>query len=150
LLARGVKKITSKNSAHLEPFSVMDIGVAHGKEIDHLTKVQPVEYFKNIRNDLEKSLAAQYVVELTDRLVHVGEVDIRLFDLLQLWLEFISINQFKSMLVDCYIVSLLHCFGFSLSQDERVKGSQWLELVNMCEIGDWKEIFNFQFSIFKQ
>ena len=48
LLARGVKKITSKNSAHLEPFSLVDIDIAYGKEFNHLTKVQPIEYFKNI------------------------------------------------------------------------------------------------------
>ena len=45
LLARGVKKITSKNSAHLEPFSFVDIEIAPGKGIDHLTKVQSINYF---------------------------------------------------------------------------------------------------------
>ena len=37
LLARGVKKITSKNSAHLEPFSFVDVEVTEGKEINYLT-----------------------------------------------------------------------------------------------------------------
>ena len=91
LLARGIKKITSKNSAHIEPFSVVDIDIAEGHEINHLTKVQPVEYFKNIRQDLQKSLAAQYVVSITDKFVQVGERDERIFEGLKTWLEFLNI-----------------------------------------------------------
>ena len=62
LLARGVKKIISKNSAHLEPFSNVFIEIAKGKEIDHLTKVVPIMFFPNIRKDLSKSLSAGYLV----------------------------------------------------------------------------------------
>ena len=49
LLARGIKKIESKNSPHVEPFSYADIEFAAGKELYHLTKVQPIQSFKNIR-----------------------------------------------------------------------------------------------------
>ena len=45
VLAKGIKKITSKNSSNLEVFSVVDVEVAPGKEIDHLTKVQPFKIF---------------------------------------------------------------------------------------------------------
>ena len=144
LLARGVKKITSKNSAHLEPFSVVDIDMAYGKELDHLTKVQGIEYFSAIRNDLQKSMAAQYVVELTDRLVHEGESDIRLFDALHSWLEFIKLNKFHTILVDAYIVALLHYLGFSLSQDQRVMNGRWLSSVEMCERGEWGNILELE------
>ena len=42
LLARGIKKITSKQAAHVEPFSLVTLEIARGKEVDHLTKVQTV------------------------------------------------------------------------------------------------------------
>ena len=51
LLARGIKKITSKNSAYLELFSFVDIEIIKGKELDYIGSVQPVNYFKNIRQD---------------------------------------------------------------------------------------------------
>lgn len=154
LLARGVKKIISKNSAHLEPFSVVDIDIAYGKELNYLTTVQAVEYFALIRKDMYKSMAAQYVVELIDQLVREGEMDVRLFDTLYSWLSYISFGQLSQikcqLLIDCYMVILLYCLGFSLSQVPRVINSQWIELIEMCEKGEWEEIFNSQFSIINE
>ena len=43
LIVRGVKKIVSKNSAHLEPFSFVNITIEKGKEADYLTRVQSVD-----------------------------------------------------------------------------------------------------------
>lgn len=122
LLARGVKKITSKNSAHLEPFSLVDIEIAPGKGIDHLTKVQPINYFVNIRNDLQKSLSAGCVVSLLDKVLHVCEKDERIFELLLSWLDFVNqcnpdSFQSKSMLlIDGFIVKLLNCLGYDITQ----------------------------------
>ena len=113
LLARGVKKIKSKNSAHLEPFSLVDIVVEKGKEIEHLTKVQPVEFFSGVRKNLEKSLATSYIISLTDRLTQVGEREGRIFEALVSWLRFVDPSkEFNSTLVDGYIVILLYCLGF--------------------------------------
>jgi hypothetical protein len=53
LLARGVKKIVSKNTAHLEPFSYGMIESVPGKEILHLTTAQPLHTFPFIRSNLE-------------------------------------------------------------------------------------------------
>ena len=112
LLARGVKKITSKNSAHLEPFSLVDIVVEKGKEIDHLTKVQPVEFFSSVRKNAEKSLAASYLVSVVDKLTHTGEREERIFDLLKSWLEFIaSVETHCNALVETHCNALVeaHC-----------------------------------------
>ena len=106
LLARGVKKITSKNSAHLEPFSLVDIEIAPGKGIGHLTKVQPINYFSSIRNDLQKSLSAGYVVSLLDKILHVGEKDERIFELLFGWLEHLN---FQFSIFNCLTVLSSNC-----------------------------------------
>lgn len=123
LLARGVKKITSKNSAHLEPFSVVDATIEPGKEIDHLIRVQPVEYFSSIRSNLEKSLAARSAVSITDTLTQTGERDVRLFDALHGWLKFLAEDRRQKtevILLDAYIIQLLHCLGFTPVLDECV------------------------------
>jgi DNA repair protein RecO (recombination protein O) len=113
LLARGAKKVVSKNSAHLELFSLVEIQVQKGKEIDHLTKVQSVHFFSSIRKKFEKSLAAGYVVSLTDRLTQVGETESRIFEILESWLKFVeNVSVFNSALVDGYIVRLLNCLGY--------------------------------------
>jgi len=119
LLARGVKKIISKNSAHLEPFSLVEIEVIPGKEIDHLTKVVPVNYFSNIRVDLQKSLATGFVVSTTDKLLQTHEPDKRIFDLLSGWLKDVNLTSYNLELItsiDGYIVKLLNCLGYDITQ----------------------------------
>jgi DNA repair protein RecO len=145
VLARGVKKITSKNSAHLELFSFVGVEIVPGKEIDHLTKVQPINYFVNIRKDLQKSLASAYIVNLTDRLVHSGEQDERIFELLKTWLEFVSLNQFKSMLVDGYIVILLYCLGFDITSTE-IKNREMKKDLEILASGNWELICKLKFE----
>src|SRR3989339_979947 len=146
LLARGVKKIISKNSAHLEPFSLVDIEIARGKEIDHLTKVVPINYFSNIRADFQKSLAAGFVASTTDKLIHTNEPDKRIFDLLNRWLDFVNLHSTicNLQLVDDYIVKLLNCLGYDISQ---VKSNpdhdfiyQFLLFHTERKVADWADL----------
>jgi len=146
VLARGVKKITSKNSAHLEPFSFVDIEIVPGKEIDHLTKVQPINYFSDIRKDLQKSLSASYVVGLTDKLVHSGEYDERIFSLLREWLEVMNnLEYFNIVFVDCYIVILLYNLGFDIALSE-IKNSELQKKLEFLASGDWELIGKLKFE----
>lgn len=148
LLARGVKKITSKNAAHLEPFSVVDIEMAFGKEIDHLTKVQPIEYFVNIRKDFAKSLAAGYIVNLADKLIQSGERDERIFFLLKEWLEYNNIphSTFHIHSIDGYIVQLLYYLGFDILYSDKISGVEIKKDLEILHSGDWQLVNNLQFE----
>ncbi len=89
-LARGVKKIISKNSAFLEPFSLLEIETVSGKEIDYLTKVYPVfisfAVWKNIRAlELIQKSAATVLLLVSD-----GERDDKLFYFLQQYVLFLD------------------------------------------------------------
>lgn len=113
VLARGVKKITSKNTAHLEPYFLADVEVVPGKDILHLTKVQPVQIFKNIRCNLEKISMVGYALNLMDAFVQSGEKDIKLFGLLRNWLEFVdSTENVDLALLYSFTFKLLFLLGF--------------------------------------
>ena len=151
LLARGIKKITSKNSAYLEPFSFVDIEIIKGKELDYIGSVQPVNYFKNIRQDLQKSLKAQLVVGLINRVVQVEEKDEKLFLLLKSWLEFldsfivipsekdsstvISTEAKRSgeipLLIDAFIIKFLYLLGFGTEKFSNILEKNWDEITNL-------------------
>lgn len=121
LLARGVKKLISKNSAHLEPFSSLMIEMVHGKEVDHLTKVVPINFFVDIRKNINKSLAAGYVVSFLEKIVEAGEPDKKIFDATLSWLKFVDkVEKFNPVLVDGYIIILLHCLGLEPVLDKCV------------------------------
>ncbi len=90
VLAKGVKKITAKNSAFLEPFFLIEAEVVEGKEIWHLTKTVPVEIFKNIRENLEKSLLAGYVCKILNIILPERSSEKKIFDLLLGFLHYIE------------------------------------------------------------
>ena len=116
LLARGVKKITSKNAAHLEPFSFVLVETVPGKEIDHLIKVVPIDLFVGIRKDLQKSLAAGFLVSFLNRVIEVQEPDIKIWQATLSWLKFVnSLNNPVNIitLLDALIVKLFDSLGFT-------------------------------------
>lgn len=133
-LAKGIKKITSKNSSNLEVFSIVDIEVAPGKEINHLTKVQPVTLFRHIFIDLDKLLLAGYAIKIANANILVGATDRQLFDFLVGFLKFLDtasgVNALQ--LATAFIFKLWHYLGFSVEEKQY---AQWLE-------GDWQTINN--------
>lgn len=89
-LARGVKKILSKNSAFLEPFFFVEAEIIPGRELSHLTKAVGLKSFKNIRADFQKSALAGRAAAFFDRFVEEGEIEPKVFFLFKSWLEFVD------------------------------------------------------------
>lgn len=138
VLAKGIKKITSKNSSNLEILSLVEIEIAKGKEIDHLTKVQSVKVFKNIYSDFDKIFIANYVVKIADANILSQERDVRIFDLISSFLEFLdSATKINSLnLATGFIFKLWHCLGFSASEE---KHRLWL-------VGSWPAVNDLDLS----
>ncbi len=113
-LARSVKKITSKNSAHLEPFSLVEAEIIKGQEVQHIIKSRGINIFPNIRQDIIKMSMASFVVRLYDLLIEVGERDENIFYLLQSWLEFLeTYSEPTAKLVLGLEIKLLDRLGFT-------------------------------------
>ena len=68
LIAKGVRKITSRRSPNIELFNHVTLFVHHGRTFDMLTEVQTIETFQNIRKQLELVGLAYYVCEIVDGL----------------------------------------------------------------------------------
>ena len=113
VLARGVKKITSKNSSNAEPGSCIIAEIVQGKEWSHLIKVQPVDSFRGVRSDFYKSLAVQYAISFLKKVTHVGQCDEKLFSLLLSFLYFLDTNEISkyATLLDAYVVNSLGGLG---------------------------------------
>lgn len=110
-LVRGVKKIVSKNTSNLEPFSYVQVELIRGKEFLHLTKVQPLHYFSEVRRDPWKSIVAQFAVSFIRKISQIGERDEKLFGLLYGFLFFLEktkntdyCTQLDAYVLDCFSV----------------------------------------------
>lgn len=138
VLAKGIKKIISKNSANLEILSLVEVETAQGKEVEHLTKVQPVKIYKKIYADFDKIWLAQYAVKLAEENILPAETDEKIFNLLLSFLEFLdSAEKINSLnLATGFIFKLWHCLGFSAPEESDLI---WLK-------GDWEAVNNLNLS----
>jgi DNA repair protein RecO (recombination protein O) len=73
LIAKGVRKTSSRKAGHLEPFMHVTLQVAQARTWDIITEVATVETFRNLRQSLDGIAAASYVVELLDSFVEGGD-----------------------------------------------------------------------------
>jgi len=124
VLARGVKKILSKNAAYLEPCFLVNAEMVPGKEIIHLIKAQPVNLFKNIRADFSKIYLAGYLMKLLDKLLKPEDADKRIFQLVVSFLEFLDQTDFVNpLLLDAFLLKLFSLLGFDISELENIDES---------------------------
>lgn len=119
--ATGSKKITSKQSAHLEPAGVIECALIPGREMSHIAKTQPVEYFPGLRLDLEKSQLVAYALSLVERVTGEHNRDINFFWFLRHWLEYLE-KTVKSgpRLLDGLVLGVLVHLGFTPELSECV------------------------------
>jgi DNA repair protein RecO (recombination protein O) len=87
LIAKGIRKTTSRKAGHLELFSHSTMMVAQGRTWDIVTEVAAIDSFPGIRSDLDKIGQANYVSELIDCFSESGDENQALWDLLLLTLE---------------------------------------------------------------
>jgi DNA repair protein RecO (recombination protein O) len=69
-LVKGARKVTSRKAGHLEPFTHVTLQLAKGHDLPLVTQADTVEAYLPIREDLNLTGQAAYVVELLDRLTY--------------------------------------------------------------------------------
>jgi DNA repair protein RecO (recombination protein O) len=130
LIAKGIRKTTSRKAGHLELFSHSALMLAQGRTWDIVTEVVGVESFPSIRTDLDKISQANYIGELIDCFSESGDENQPLWDLLILTLqELDKIDPHRSgrLLQHWFEMSLLSLVGFQpqlfecLNCDEELK-----------------------------
>ncbi|MDQ2787760.1 MAG: DNA repair protein RecO [Chloroflexota bacterium] len=65
-VAKGVRKMTSKKSGHLESFCRCAMLLAQGHDLDVIAQVEMIEPFSRLRADLDLLGPAYYLAELVD------------------------------------------------------------------------------------
>lgn len=69
VIAKGIRKTSSKRSPHLELFTHVDLVLHKGKTWDSVTEVNGMETFQGLRTHLSRITIAYYLCELVDRLL---------------------------------------------------------------------------------
>lgn len=82
LLAKGVRKPSSRKRGHLEVFSYISFSAVTGRGIDLITEAQLIENFPRVRVNLKKASVAYFLVEAVGRLTRENESHGELFEIL--------------------------------------------------------------------
>lgn len=83
VLAAGSRKIKSKLRAHLEPFSVVDLMVAHGRQFDRLASAISQKSYNKIKENYNLLIVNYQLLEIVDQLTKLHHPDRRVFNLLE-------------------------------------------------------------------
>jgi len=112
-VAKGARKITSRKAGHLEPFTHVKLQLSRGRSLFIVTQADTIEAFLSLRESLEMTGTASYVVELLDRFVYEDEgPNPTLYRLLAETLKRLSVGEDPWLVVRYYEMRLLDFLGF--------------------------------------
>ncbi len=75
IIAKGVRKITSRRGGSIEPLNRVRLHLFTGSGMPILTEAQTVESFPKIKSNLTLSSYASHIVELCDRLIPENQLN---------------------------------------------------------------------------
>ncbi len=111
-VAKGVRKPLSKLAGHLEPFCLVNLVLAEGKNIDTVAGACVRSYHQNIHKGLDEMSRAARFGELIDVLTQDHEENRRLFNLICESLEFLD-ERADLKIVDYYfLINGLSMLGY--------------------------------------
>ena len=111
-LAKGSRRPGSKLGGHLELFSVADVLVARGRELDILTQAESRQLFPGLRTDLVSLAYAYYLAEITDALLEEADDAEPLFHCLRQALEALDRRGRAELIGGHYLLTALRLLGF--------------------------------------
>jgi DNA repair protein RecO (recombination protein O) len=112
LVAKGVRRPTSRKAGHLEPLTRVELLLAKGRELDIITQAQSLETYPLPAEDLERLGYAFYAAELVDRFsVAEGEARIQ-YRLLTDTLQRLSAGAEAGPIIRHFELRLLEITGY--------------------------------------
>jgi DNA repair protein RecO (recombination protein O) len=124
VVAKGVRKPTSRKAGHVELFTHSRLLIAKGRNLDVVTQAETINAFLPIRVELALTSYAYYIAELVDRFTEEGEENRRLFDLLVNALTWLGDAKDKDLLLHYFELRLLDYVGYRPQVQQCVRCAQ--------------------------
>jgi len=133
VIAKGIRKITSKKAGTLELFNHCKLVLVKGKHLDIITEVEVIKNFSSLMGNLNKVGVAWYFCELVDKLTAEGQANKDIFELLKNYLE--NLDQKNTpQFIRSFEEHLLNQLGFGIPlQWRRWSGSLKLYIESIVE-----------------
>ena len=96
-IGRGTRKILSKLAAHVEPYSTVDLFLAHGPRYETLCGANMTRSPEPLVADDVRYVITAFVAETADQLIKFGEKDEELWGLLSDFYERLAVTQSEDL-----------------------------------------------------
>ncbi|MDI9570723.1 MAG: DNA repair protein RecO [Pseudomonadota bacterium] len=114
-IAKGARRSRRRFANSLEPFSFTQVLFSRrggGDSLAMVDQCEIIDHFPMIRSDLEKSVAASYLVELTGAFTVEGKRNEAVFQLLVDFLSLMENGPFRTGLLSFFEIRLLGLAGY--------------------------------------
>lgn len=111
IIAKGVRKINSRRSSHIELLNHSVIGIYEGK-MPILTEAETLSHYTVLKSDLQKAGMAFYICELVDGLLAEHQENRAVFSLIQNTLSKLENEEDCKALIGKFEQELLSLLGF--------------------------------------
>lgn len=111
--AKGVRKISSRRSGHIELLNLVSVSLYKGRSMSTLTEVETIDNFSSIKDNLKNVGFAYHVCELVDSLCAENQENSQVFSLLCDVLSKLESRDDHVALISAFERQLLSALGFS-------------------------------------
>ena len=112
VVAKGIRRSTSRLAGHAEPLAHATFQMARGRELDVLTGAETRAAYRTMREDLGRIAAGWYVAELADRFTADHEPSAPVFDLVENALRHLESGHVPALVCRWFDLHLLDRSGF--------------------------------------
>lgn len=137
VLAKGIRRPTSRKSGHLEPGSWCKIFLAKGKNIDLLTEVVVLNAYGIDNFTQAKAAKVYHFLEIVDQLTAANQKNVEVFDLLVKFLDTCEVEKNFNLTASVFKIKLLKKLGFFSSYN--LKDSKAKDLLDLLEKHDSRQ-----------
>lgn len=123
VIAKGIRKVTSRRGPHLEIFTRGVFVIHSGKTIDSVSEVQPRETYQTLRSDLKRVSLGYYCCELIDSLLPEKQEQNDVYSLLLRMFHELDNSHGIYKHVKVFTLELLWSLGF-LPREKALSGSK--------------------------
>lgn len=139
VLAKGVRRITSRRGGNVELLNRVQIFLYPGKNLLILTEASALNTFEKLKMDLTLSTYAFHIIELVDKLTAENQENRFLYESLVSVLNKIESNP-RQIFIRAFEVKLLSNLGFWSTDQIQEISPATADLLKILEIAPWDEI----------
>jgi DNA repair protein RecO (recombination protein O) len=127
VIAKGVRRTTSRLGGALEPLAELHVQLARGRTFDVVTQVQVAQAWLRLRDSLESAATAWYLAELADRSIEERHEAEGLYALLKRSYELLDAGMDAGRVARWYEMHLADELGVRPEVDRCVECDRMLE-----------------------